>query len=154
MLTFLACLSFRCSCVCMHGAVFSDPLGIIYDKAELEAVLRWASDKGIHVIVDEIYANCVFDPISVSEAASNRFISCSYFLMDGPSPVIAPSHLHCLYGMSKDFGMSGYRVGWLYTGNDAVIEAWQNLGYFVGVSNDVQSMCTQLLHNTVGPAAP
>jgi aspartate/methionine/tyrosine aminotransferase len=46
--------------------------------------------------------------------------------------------VHVLWGLSKDWAMSGYRVGVLYTHNEALLAALANVNYFTTVSNDTQ----------------
>ena len=140
-----------------------NPLGLIYEREEVEAVMAWAAERGLHVIVDEIYANSVYEPMPLpqysstdaTEAAADitpsPFYSALHYL-SGPSSTTATTtttlpltHLHVLHGLSKDFGLSGYRLGWLVTGSDAVRRAWGNSGYFCGVSNDVQSLVESVL---------
>ena len=131
-----------------------NPLGLIYQRAELEAVMAWAAQHGLHVIVDEIYANSIYDPMPPTQylssfvpSSSSPFYSALHYLST-PGPATAPlplSHLHVLHGLSKDFGLSGYRLGWLATGSEAVRSAWGNVGYFTSVSNDVQCLVEHVL---------
>lgn len=46
--------------------------------------------------------------------------------------------VHVLWGFSKDFALSGYRVGALLTHNPALLQALDNVSYFAAVSNDTQ----------------
>ena len=56
------------------------------------------------------------------------------------------SHLHVLHGLSKDFGLSGYRLGWLVTGSAAVRRAWGNVGYFTSVA---PTTCSALIESVL-----
>jgi hypothetical protein len=38
----------------------SNPLGVVYTPAELTVAVTWALHKGMHVVVDEVYASSVF----------------------------------------------------------------------------------------------
>ena len=140
-----------------------NPLGLVKEREEMEAVMAWAAEKGLHVIVDEIYANSIFDPLPLPQYSSHDAVEAAADI--SPSPFYSAlhylsastpaatklqlplTHLHVLHGLSKDFALSGYRVGWLVTGSDAVRRAWGNIGYFTGVSNDVQCLVESVLHD-------
>lgn len=49
------------------------------------------------------------------------------------------SDVHVLWGLSKDWAASGLRVGVLFTHNDAIRRAFDNIGYFFAVSNFTQA---------------
>ena len=146
----------------------NNPLGCIYERDEVEAIMSWAAQHKLHVIIDEIYANSIYDPMPRPNYSSSSdttqqpqsppspFYSALHYLSNPPpSPLTSsshqlppPTHLHVLHGLSKDFGLSGYRIGWLVTGNSAVRTAWSgNVGYFTGVSNDVQCLIERVLRD-------
>ena len=68
-----------------------------------------ALDKGLHVVVDEVYASSVY-----AEGASS-FVSS--LAMEASLPAACETRLHLVYGLSKDFCASGYRMGVLRTRN-------------------------------------
>jgi histidinol-phosphate/aromatic aminotransferase/cobyric acid decarboxylase-like protein len=49
-------------------------------------------------------------------------------------PELPPSSLHIMYGLSKDFGLAGARVGVLHTLNANVRSAVASLTHFCEVS--------------------
>jgi len=53
--------------------------------------------------------------------------------------------VHMLWGLSKDFGASGFRVGVLYTQNENLLAALANLNIFSGVSHPMQMITAELL---------
>ena len=61
------------------------------------------------MVVDEVYASSVF-----AEGASS-FVSS--LTMEATLPATCETRLHLVYGLSKDFCASGYRVGVLRTRN-------------------------------------
>lgn len=83
----------------------SNPTGMIYTKAELEAIAAVAVEKDIYVVSDEIYENLVYgDNEHVSIASLNdeiykRTITCN--------------------GLAKSYAMTGWRIG--YTGSSVEI---------------------------------
>ncbi|MEM9036447.1 MAG: pyridoxal phosphate-dependent aminotransferase, partial [Actinomycetota bacterium] len=75
----------------------SNPTGAVYTPAEVEAIGRWAVERGIWVVTDEIYEHLTYD--------DNEFVS---------MPVVVPELAErCLVlnGVAKTFAMTGWRVG-------------------------------------------
>ena len=90
----------------------SNPTGAVYSPAEVEAIGRWALDKGIWVVTDEIYEHLVY-----GEA---KFAS-----MPTLVPEIADRCV-VVNGVAKTYAMTGWRVGWLIGPAD-VVKATTNL---------------------------
>lgn len=108
-----------------------NPIGSVYTRHEVEALLGWAEDRGIHVVLDEIYALSVF--------GDREFIS---------GALLRPEmgeRLHIVWAFSKDFAVSGLRAGVLFSENRAVLEATQSLAMWAQVSTDTQSLLRQML---------
>jgi aspartate aminotransferase len=84
----------------------SNPTGAVYPSAEIEAIGRWALDRGMWVITDEIYEHLTF--------GEHRFAS-----MPGLVPELAGSSL-ILNGVAKTYAMTGWRVGWIVGPSDVV----------------------------------
>ncbi|XP_011917725.1 PREDICTED: probable inactive 1-aminocyclopropane-1-carboxylate synthase-like protein 2 [Cercocebus atys] len=55
---------------------------------------------------------------------------------------------HVIWGTSKDFGISGFRFGALYTHNKEVVSAVSAFGYLHSISGIAQHKLCQLLQNT------
>ena len=76
----------------------SNPSGAVYPPEEVAAIGRWAAERGIWVITDEIYEQLVYG--SVNHVSM---------------PVVAPEVAErCVVvnGTAKTFAMTGWRVGW------------------------------------------
>ncbi len=84
----------------------SNPSGAVYSPAEVEAIGRWAVDKGIWVICDEIYEHLTF--------GDHVFSS-----MPAVVPELADRCV-VLNGVAKSYAMTGWRVGWLIGPPDMV----------------------------------
>ena len=84
----------------------SNPSGAVYSPAEVEAIGRWAVDKGIWVICDEIYEHLTF--------GDHVFSS-----MPALVPELADRCV-VLNGVAKSYAMTGWRVGWLIGPPDLV----------------------------------
>jgi len=87
----------------------SNPTGAVYPRQEIEAIGRWAVDKGIWVLTDEIYEHLVYG------GAEHHSM-----------PVLVPELAErCLVanGVAKTYAMTGWRVGWLIGPTDAIAAA-------------------------------
>jgi aspartate/methionine/tyrosine aminotransferase len=76
----------------------SNPTGAVYDREEVAAIGRWAGERGIWVLTDEIYQQLVYP--------------------SGPAPSVAEvpelgDRLVIVSGVAKSYAMTGWRVGWL-----------------------------------------
>ena len=87
----------------------SNPTGAVYPRDEIEAIGRWALERGIWVLTDEIYEHLVY-----GEAEHHSM------------PVLVPELAdRCLVanGVAKTYAMTGWRVGWLIGPADAIAAA-------------------------------
>ncbi len=97
------------------GLIFvspSNPTGSVYPAEEIEAIGRWAAERGLWVITDEIYEHLVY--------GDNTFHS---------MPALVPElQDRCIVvnGVSKTYAMTGWRVGWMI-GPPDVVRAAANL---------------------------
>ena len=90
----------------------SNPTGAVYPPEQVAEIGRWAAERGIWVVTDEIYEHLVYDDA--------RFVS---------MPVVAPEiadRCVVLNGVAKTYAMTGWRVGWM-AGPADVIKAAINL---------------------------
>lgn len=83
-----------------------NPSGSIYTPAEVEAIGRWAVDKGVWVLTDEIYEHLVY--------GDNRFVS-----MPAVVPELA-NQCVIVNGVAKTYAMTGWRVGWMIGPSDVM----------------------------------
>lgn len=85
-----------------------NPLGKCYSKKDIEAILSFADQHNIHVVFDEIYALSTYSQLL--EDKTDPFIS----VLSLPyKDLIDPALVHVLYGLSKDFAVNGFRVGYI-----------------------------------------
>ncbi|XP_021244834.1 1-aminocyclopropane-1-carboxylate synthase-like protein 1 isoform X2 [Numida meleagris] len=110
----------------------NNPLGDIYPEQLLKECLEFAHRHELHVIMDEIYMLSVYDDITFTSVLS---------LDSLPDP----ARTHFMWGFSKDFGMSGIRVGVLYTRNDDIQKAVNQLAVFHSCPGPVQHVLCQFL---------
>jgi aspartate aminotransferase len=90
----------------------SNPTGVVYPPDEVEAIGRWALERGIWVVTDEIYEHLTYD--------GHVFSS-----MPGLVPELVDRCV-ILNGVAKTYAMTGWRVGWMI-GPDDVTAAATNL---------------------------
>ena len=87
----------------------SNPTGAVYPPAEVEAIGRWALERGLWVVTDEIYEHLVYGDASFSSM-----------------PTLVPELAdRCVVvnGVAKTYAMTGWRVGWMIGPKDVVTAA-------------------------------
>ncbi|SDO96753.1 Aspartate/methionine/tyrosine aminotransferase [Nakamurella panacisegetis] len=87
----------------------SNPTGAVYPPDQVAAIGRWAADKGIWVVTDEIYEHLVY--------GGAEHVS---------MPVVAPEiadRCVVLNGVAKTYAMTGWRVGWMIGPQDVITAA-------------------------------
>ncbi|KAG9455309.1 hypothetical protein H6P81_008213 [Aristolochia fimbriata] len=113
----------------------SNPLGTLLDRQTLRSIVTFVNEKNIHLVCDEIYAATVFaqpDFISISEILEEG-IECNRDL------------IHIVYSLSKDLGFPGFRVGIVYSYNDAVVNCGRKMSSFGLVSTQTQRLVAAML---------
>lgn len=78
-----------------------NPAGTVYSLAELEAIARWAAERGVWLVSDEIYRLVYRDG------------GCAPGLLDLDAELLRRSVL--IDGASKAFAMTGWRIGFSYS---------------------------------------
>ncbi|MBS5150169.1 MAG: pyridoxal phosphate-dependent aminotransferase [Butyricicoccus pullicaecorum] len=103
----------------------SNPTGMVYTKAELEAIAAVCVKHNIYVIADDIYSNLVYDNLEYHSIAS----------------LGEEIKRHCIVinGVSKSYAMTGWRIG--YAAAEAeIIKAMSN---YVSHSTSAPSTVSQ-----------
>ena len=120
----------------------NNPYGIVYPEEAVRELLAWGIGKGLHVICDEIYGLSRFggppfvSALSVAPSLYGRF-----------GQGVVDDHLHVLWGFSKDFCASGFRVGCCVSRNRRLHDKLGNVGYFSAASNITQYALASLLED-------
>lgn len=110
-----------------------NPLGFAHTKEELETVIAFVRKHKLHLLSDEIYAGDCHSALP-GDATHISVLD----LTEGPD-------VHVLYGMSKDFGLSGHRLGFIYSENKNVVAAVSSLNGFSCVSGPAQAILYELV---------
>ncbi|KAJ1725078.1 hypothetical protein LPJ53_000729 [Coemansia erecta] len=104
-----------------------NPLGVSYPRDVLRRFFEFCRRHNLFVVIDEIYALSVFDR---SEIVTPFESVLSWFDLDS---YIDPSSVVVLHGLSKDFGLNGFRMGWMLSpwNKDLlkVITSYASFGY-------------------------
>jgi len=90
----------------------SNPSGAMYPPEQVTEIGRWAAERGLWVVTDEIYEHLVYDgrtQLSIATATPEL----------GDRVVV-------LNGVAKTYAMTGWRVGWLIGPTD-LVQAATNL---------------------------
>lgn len=132
-----------------------NPLGICYPPEVIREIIDWCRENKIHLISDEIYAGSVYrgeeeegaNFVSALELASSSSGGGGAFLGLGP-------YVHLVYALSKDFALSGLRVGALYSENAEIRLPLQKLNDLCCISSHTQLLVEQMLTATVTASPP
>jgi 1-aminocyclopropane-1-carboxylate synthase len=82
----------------------TNPLGTVWPADSMRGAIEWATAQGLHVVSDEIYAASVFgEGCAPFESAWD--IAAAHLSDDD-----ARRRVHVVYGLAKDFGVSGFRA--------------------------------------------
>ncbi|KAJ5431294.1 Pyridoxal phosphate-dependent transferase major region subdomain 2 [Penicillium cf. griseofulvum] len=119
----------------------NNPLGRCYPEDVLKEYLKFCSRNGLHVISDEIYALSVWDNPRVPDATD--FKSILSINLEG---IIDQSFVHIVWGLSKDFGATGLRIGTLISqSNKLLLEAAEGISLYNIPSGIADHIATSLL---------
>lgn len=124
-----------------------NPLGRCYSRDTLIALLRLCSKYQIHLISDEIYALTVWENTIDHSTPSSGIPFSSILSLDLPS-IIDPSLVHVLWGVSKDFGANGLRLGaTISPANPAFMQACKACGIWSSPSSLAESAVCAILND-------
>lgn len=112
-----------------------NPLGIIYPKDLTIRLMEVCKRHEVHFISDEIYGLSVFDP-------SSSFDSVLSIPRD---ELPDPERTHFMWGLSKDFGLAGFRLGFIHSYNRSLVQCLDGMSIFVSSSVHIQQVAAKLL---------
>ncbi len=108
-----------------------NPTGRIIPSDDLRQAVEWARGHGIHIVVNGIY--------TLSVHSDAKFVPVSSIVDD------LGEDIHEVWGFSKDFAMSGLRVGVLTSQSQDVLSALGEIAYWSCVSGDTQHLLVNML---------
>jgi aspartate/methionine/tyrosine aminotransferase len=117
-----------------------NPLGICYPPEVVKEIIDWCRDHKIHLISDEIYAGSIYRPDDAQFVSALKLASTTEepFLGLGP-------YVHLVYALSKDFALSGLRVGALYSENLEIRLPLQKLNDLCCISSHTQLLVERMM---------
>ncbi|MCX8211503.1 MAG: aminotransferase class I/II-fold pyridoxal phosphate-dependent enzyme [Lewinella sp.] len=124
----------------------NNPSGQVFTESQLLAFSDWCEAHKIHMIVNEIYALSLIDQdhedLTEDYGERVQFTSVLRLLEKRKS-----NYLHWWYSFSKDFGISGFRLGMVYSHNEQMLKAWSNMGAPSMASNHSQWLVQKMLED-------
>jgi len=121
-----------------------NPTGCVYSEDQLNTLADWCMTNDVHMIVNEIYGLSLIDidndTIKNDYKEKTEFASFANVMRKKDSP-----YLHLWYAFSKDFAMSGLRLGLVHSLNESFIKAFENVNIPHMVSNYTQWMVGEML---------
>jgi aspartate/methionine/tyrosine aminotransferase len=126
----------------------NNPLGVCYPPTVMKECIDWCREREVHLISDEIYAGSVYRKTTSTGDDEATFVSAmelasEYESSDGGLG-LGP-YVHLVYALSKDFALSGLRVGVAYTENEEILFALQKLNDFCQISSHTQLLVERML---------
>lgn len=76
----------------------ANPTGVLYSSEEVAAIVGWCETNGILLVSDEVYSTVTYDGLKLVSAAT----------------FANKKHTMIVQSMSKAFGMTGWRVGFVF----------------------------------------
>lgn len=110
----------------------NNPLGICYPPHIVEGCIIWCRSRQIHLVSDEIYAGSVYRDSSVFTSALEIAGELG-------------SYVHMVYALSKDFALSGLRVGVCYSENPDIQVPLQKLNDLCQISSQTQVLVEKMM---------
>jgi aspartate/methionine/tyrosine aminotransferase len=108
----------------------NNPLGVVYPRELTLQLMEVCSKHQVHFISDEIYALSVFDQ-------SATFTS----VLSIPREQLPdPGRTHLLWGLSKDFGLAGFRLGFIHTHSEELVRCLDGMNLYTCASVHIQQV--------------
>ncbi|KAB8274072.1 pyridoxal phosphate-dependent transferase [Aspergillus minisclerotigenes] len=144
-----AVLSARQRGVVVRGLILCNPhnpLGRCYPKETIKELMKLCQRHRMHFISDEIYALSTWENKGETwDSPPVPFVSTLAVPTDG---LIDPERVHVLWGMSKDFGANGLRVGYLISQHNRNLHtALQSVALYSYVSSISDHLAAAILEN-------
>ncbi len=108
-----------------------NPRGSVLPPEHVASIIDWAVERGLHVVIDELYAFSVFDPDSFQSVLRTRSR--------------LGEKVHWVWAFSKDFAASGLRCGVLVSESEQLRTAVRGLSYWSCCSGDTQYLLGELV---------
>lgn len=122
-----------------------NPLGRCYSREAILRLMALCEKYECHLVSDEIYALSVWENTVDKNPPPVPFTSCLSLLKEG---FIDPSRLHVVWGMSKDFGANGIRLGAIISQHNPQLHAaLVPISLYSSISSLSQNLTTAMLED-------
>lgn len=111
-----------------------NPTGYVLDRSEIRQIIELAKKYQLEIIADEIYAQSAYSGKGFTSFLAKEFEDLSY-----------QDHIHHVYGVAKDFCLSGFKLGFFSSFNSEVAQIVAQSCYFHSVSTPAQQLISFLL---------
>ncbi|EYE98293.1 putative aspartate aminotransferase [Aspergillus ruber CBS 135680] len=119
----------------------NNPLGRCYPQEVLCSYMRLCNDLDIHLVSDELYALSVWENLELENPIPFKSALCFE-----AKNLMNPEKLHVIWGMSKDFGATGLRIGCLISqSNKQFLDACESISLFSFPSSLADNTVAELL---------
>ncbi len=129
----------------------NNPLGICYPPSVIQECIDWSREKEVHLVSDEIYSGSVYEETN-EETGDDSFQSALSIAAaedcNGQSNLGLGPFIHFVYALSKDFALSGLRVGVVYSENEEIRLPMQKLNDLCQISSQTQLSVQEMLSAT------
>lgn len=117
-----------------------NPLGRCYPRSVIIELMKFCQRRQLHLISDEIYALSTWENKVDPDPSAPKFESA---LSIDTTGIIGPALVHVLWGMSKDFGANGLRVGAIISQANpelqTALKSTSIYSYVSGISDQITS---------------
>ena len=146
----------------------NNPVGMCYPPEIVKECIDWCREKEVHLISDEIYAGSVYRLERKGEGEDKPTFVSAMALASKHQPITSSNsegttppefglglgpYIHLVYALSKDFALSGLRVGVAYTENPEILFPLQKLNDLCQISSQTQLLVERMLAAKVVTAA-
>lgn len=122
-----------------------NPTGHVYSHETVAALVRWAARNRVHLVSDEIYGLSVHDLSDPVFRSSAVRVARDLVAAGDVAEADAARYVHAFWGLSKDFGVSGARVGFVWSRSPELHRALKSSSLFYGVGGAAQRRYADLL---------
>lgn len=103
----------------------NNPLGINYSAQLLEDIIQRAVFRDVYVLSDEIYGHSEVEPSAHTPRSVVPFTQ----ILKTMGDAMNPQYAHSVWGVAKDFGLYGFRVGMLVSRDPAIQQTADSTKY-------------------------
>jgi len=124
-----------------------NPTGGMYSTDQLEGISEWCINYQIHLLINELYGLSIINT-KHPDIAGDYTTDLDFTSFGKQMSLRKSEYVHLCYGLSKDLGISGFRVGIIHSYNERFLAAYANLNASHLVSNLTQWVMSEVLSDS------